>query len=244
MLDSTGIGILALVVAGLATVTALFLRRKSKPRSNARPEEEKQRCEEAGSPDLEQADVQVSGQESTPNDNATYSIDEIEKAREELRAFDLEKQITAAALTTIFEAEIQGKISLGTRDGLVEKYKAQMKALEEQVSERKKITELSDLMRERDNLIKSSEQRIAEIDERLKQINAFPESFPQMSTLAQAPPGSEETSEIHGTSSDNASLKEDKPAAEVKNRTEDRMKAIREEVLKAIERLEKIESEG
>jgi hypothetical protein len=244
MLDLTSVGIPVFIVIGLAMVMVIFLRRRTKPRSNARPQEEKSQCEEIGSPDLKQADGETSGQEPNPGNAGTHSVDEIEKAREELRALDLQKQITAAALTTIFEAEIQGKISLGTRDGLVENYKAQMKALDEQIAERKKITELSDLARERENLIRSSEQRIAEIDERLKQINALPESFPQISTVAQAPLGSEEASEIHRTNSDNASFKEDKPAVEVKNRAEDRMKAIREEVLKAIERLEKIESEG
>jgi len=244
MLDLTGLGIPILIVAGLATVIAVLLRQRTRSQSNSRSDGEKNQVDESEPSGPSMANAETSTRESSLGYTPTQSVDDIEKAREELRALDLEKQITAAALTTIFEAEIQAKISRGTRDGLVENYKAKLKALDEQIAERKKVTELSDLMSERDNLIRSFEQRIAEIDERLKQINAHSGSIPQISAVAQVPLGPEKTSEVPGTSSGNANVTDDKPAVEVKNRTEERMKAIREEVLKAIERLEKIESEG
>jgi hypothetical protein len=50
--------------------------------------------------------------------------------------------------------------------------------------------------------------------------------------------------DVPKTSADADSAEEKRPVERAKGRTEERMDQIREEVLKAIERLEKIESEG
>ncbi len=119
-----------------------------------------------------------------------------------------------------------------------------MRALDEQITEKKRITELSDLMNEREELVKNYQQRITEIDGRLQQLNGSPGSVPTTPSVGDTTQGTVRPQNSPIVSSAGDSGEEKKPVEKTKNRTGERIDAIREEVLKAIERLEKIESEG
>jgi len=237
MLDSTDVLIPILSGVGLAVVITVFLKRK---RTNSITQGQNNPQELS----VIQHDATNSLKAESPNNQVpSRSADEVQKAREELKALDLQRQIVTSALTSIFEAETRGRISRGSRDSLVETYKAQLKALDEQIAERKRTTEFSDLLNEKEELEKNFERRMTEISERLKQFDtsgvtlAIPASDnPQAETV--------KTTSTQPTPTGNSNGEEKKPAEKTKNRAEERIQAIREEVLKAIERLEKIESEG
>jgi hypothetical protein len=236
MLDPTSVLIPILGGAGLAVMITVFLkRRKSVSSTPSQNDSQKSSVIQQNSVDPKA--------ESSSGPFPSPSVDEVEKAREELKALDLQRQIVTAALTSVFEAETRGRISRGSRDSLVETYKTQLKALDEQIAERKRTTAFSDLLNEKEELEKNFERRMAEISERLKQFDAFGVTLaiptsdnPQAETV--------KTTSTQLTSTGNNNGEEKKPAEKTKNRTEERIQAIREEVLKAIERLEKIESEG
>jgi len=239
MLDYVGILVATLGMIGLAVMITVFFKRRAKLHSTRQTSDDQEKTSVS-----QQTTVEAKTPEPLLDSAQLRSDDEVEKAREELKALNLQRQITTSALTAIFEAEAQGKISRASRDGLVETYKAQLKALDEQIAERKKITELSDLLSEKEELVKSFEQRLAEIDERLRQLNAPSVLIPSIPPLGnpsqEAVKMENPTTELRG----NDSGEERKPKERVKSRTEERIDAIREEVLKALERLEQIESEG
>jgi len=239
MLDYAIIVVAALGVISLAAMITLFLKRRARGHSTARNsgDQEKLTVSQHEAPEAQSARPQL---ESV----RFRSEDEIEKAREELRVLNLRRQVTASAMTTIFEVEAQGKISRVSRDRLVEEYKAQLRALDEQIAERRKITELSDLLGERQELVKSFEQRLVEIDERLRQLNARPDSISPTSPLGNLPQEATKMMDPATPLGDINCVEESKPKEKAKSRAEERIDAIREEVLKALERLEQIESEG
>jgi hypothetical protein len=237
MLDSTSVIMLVLGGVGLAVMVTMFLKRR---RSNPIA----QKLSAPQEPAITQHDaIDPLKAEPSSGQIPLQSVDEVQKAREELKALNLQRQIVTSALTAIFEAEAQGRISHGGRDSLVETYKSQLKALDDQIAEKKRITEASDLLSEKEELVKNFEKRMAEINERLKQFDTSVVRFP--TTASENPQiGMVQATDAQLTSPGSNNGEERKSDEKTKNRTEERIQAIREEVLKAIERLEKIESEG
>jgi len=236
MLDYASI-LLILIIGSLAVMITMFLKRRSSRSSSSKESNDHEDLS-----DPQQVVNKPRSAESGPA--SSRSTEEVEKAREELRTLNLRREIVASALTAIFEAEAQGKIGCDSRDSLIETYKAQMRALDDQIAERKKVTELSDLLNEREELVRSFERRIAEIDGQLQRLNGSPELRPQIPPIGEMAQEAARMTDVPKTSADANSAEEKRPVERAKGRTEERIDQIREEVLKAIERLEKIESEG
>jgi len=239
MLDYAIIVGAALGMICLAAMITRFLKRRARGHSTAQNSGDQEKATAS-------QDATSEAQSTKPQLESVQlrSEDEIEKAREELRVLTVRRQVTASAMTTIFEVEAQGKIGRVSRDRLVEEYKAQLTALDDQIAERRKITELSDLLSERQELVKSFEQRLIEIDERLRQLNARADLVSPIPSLGNPP--QEPTKMINPATPLGGSncVEESKPKEKARSRAEERIDAIREEVLKALERLEQIESEG
>ena len=239
MLDYASTLVAVAGVIGLAVMITMFFKLRARQGSSARI------LDSSGKSSVsQQTGVKADTSEPPPESAQPQSEDLVEKARDELRTLSLQRQITTHAMTAVFEAEAQGKISLVSRDLLVETHKSQLRSLDEQIAEKKKITEVTDLLNERGELVRSFEKRLAEIDERLQQLNAPSELAPPTVSLGNP---SQQVANIPDptiTVDDKGDSRETKPKTRIKSLTEERIEAIREEVLKAMERLEQIESEG
>lgn len=231
MLDYAGILVAILAMIGLAAMIMLFLKRKGRQHSTDQTSDGREKVANSQLMNAEDGRVKP------------HSPGEIDRAKEELRILNIRRQITTSAMTSIFEAEAQGNISLASRNELIETYKAQLKALDEEIAEKRKITELSDLMDERQELVKSFEQRIVEIDERLRELNAHPASTPPIPSLGNPLKDPVKADNSTTTPRGDNSSEEKRRREKVKSRADERLDAIREEVLKALERLQQIESE-
>jgi len=178
----------------------------------------------------------------------TTSIEAVNEAREALKVLKLERQILGSAVTTIYESHTKGVISEAERDRMLEKYKVDLKRLEKGLEENQQIVDLYDLEIERDELIKSFRAKLAEIDARLKDLKTGSHPRPRPRTVAQNP----EQSERSGSSSSEAVKRESGQEDQAKDKddpqaitdSEKRIEEIREEILKAMDRLEQIEGEG
>jgi len=239
MLDYASTLVAVAGVIGLAVMITMFFKLRARQGSSARI------LDSSGKSSVShQSGVKADTSEPPLESAQPQPEDLVEKARDELRTLSLQRQITTHAMTAVFEAEAQGKISRVSRDLLVETYKSQLRSLDEQIAEKKKITELTDLLNERGELVKSFEKRLAEIDERLQLLNAPSELAPPTVSLGNP---SQQVADIPDptiTVDDKGDSQETKPKTRIKSLTEERIEAIREEVLKAMERLEQIESEG
>jgi len=175
----------------------------------------------------------------------TVTGSDVSKARERLRVASLERDIIGDALTKIYEAESKGQITETDRNQLVQRYKVDLKRVDAEVDTHKKVVDLHELESAKEDLLKSFHEKLMEIDLRINQIKP---SISQQSTQeVKVPnttpvPAKEEPSQA---ASSQPPANKEKPAKErPKNKAEERLEAIREEVLKAMERLEQIETEG
>jgi len=180
-----------------------------------------------------------------PSVEIKHSVTESDasRSREILKVLKLEREIIGTALTTIYESEVQQIITRDERDRLLDKYSSDLKVLESRISEHQRIVDTFDLESARKELLDSFREKLSEIDKKLADLRSGATVTPSPASevksdtvvtpheVVQAAPQS--NLKAGGTGLQDAKIK-----------TEKKIEAIREEVLKAMERLEQIESEG
>ena len=105
---------------------------------------------------------------------------EVEKARMRYKTIKLEKELHTDALTRVFQAEGDGRISKTERDLLSNKYRKQIKTLDSRIQDSELILEASELENlriELQNLFKNKisqiERRLSELSLKLENITSF-----------------------------------------------------------------------
>jgi hypothetical protein len=187
-----------------------------------------------------------------PESPRTTSVDEVNRARESLTVLRLERQIIGSALTTIYESQTKGVISQAERDRLLSKYKGDLDRLEKSIDDNQRVVDLFELENAREVLVKDFRTKLAEIDGQLKNLKAGGPIKPAGSVVAKEPkPGTREEKKESSDDSERKERsgeksKEKKPAEDEQeiSDAEKRVNQIREEILKAMDRLEQIEAEG
>jgi len=173
----------------------------------------------------------------------TTSLEAVNRAREALKVLRLERQILGSAVTTIYESQTKGVITEAERDRLLEKYKVDLKRLENAIEENQQVVDLFDLEVEREEITKNYKAKLEEIDARLKSLRSGTSSRPQnplQLTREQLERATEKKmTEGEGRSSQNPQGKEEEQVTD----GEKRIEKIREEILQAMDRLEQIETE-
>ena len=87
--------------------------------------------------------------------------------RDELTSLLFEKNLTAEAVTRVYEAAQDGRIDRLERDKLLLKYKQQLDSLNQKVAYLQPVADFSDLKELRDNLVFFLEDRISVLDKKL-----------------------------------------------------------------------------
>jgi len=170
----------------------------------------------------------------------TITGNDVSKARDRLRLASLERDIIGEALTKIYEAEAKGQINEPEKNQLLQRYKTDLKRVDEEIDTHKKTVDLYDLESAKEDLLKSFHEKMLEIDLKISQIRPTTSIASEERTVQ--PPPSPKTDPAQTTPTTPA---KERPAREKpKNKAEERLETIREEVLKAMERLEQIETEG
>jgi hypothetical protein len=179
----------------------------------------------------------------SPEVGRTVEESDAARSREILKVLTLEREILGTALTTIYESEVNKIITREERDRLIDKYSGDLKELESKISEHQRIVDTFDLQSAREELVQSFQQKLQEIDKKLSQLalGAPPEPLrPAVSERKQAATADDTAEQAEQSTVGETSSEPRDP----KTKAEKKMVAIREEVLKAMERLEEIESEG
>lgn len=169
-------------------------------------------------------------------------IENLEKLKSDLRILDIEREIVGYAITRLYEAEAEEKITDEDRSQLLNKYKDAMKRLDEEIEKKQAVVKLHDLEETKANLVEMFQSKLDEINrniEGLKSSLGLPFKTTQIKTQPTQP--AETThNKIEGIKNRNKSALK----VREKSNAEERIEAIQEEVLKVLERLEKIEMEG
>src|SRR5438034_8173832 len=170
----------------------------------------------------------------------TVTGGDISKARDRLRLASLERDIIGEALTKIYEAEAKGLINETEKNQLLQRYKTDLKRVDGEIDTHRKTVDLYELESAKEDLLKSFHEKMLEIDLKISQIRPTVTIASEERTLQEPP--APKTDSAQTTS---ASAAKERPVREKpKNKAEERLETIREEVLKAMERLEQIETEG
>jgi hypothetical protein len=171
----------------------------------------------------------------------TVTGNDASHARDRLRLANLERDIIGDALTKIYEAETRGQINEAEKSQLLQRYKTDLKRVDGEIDTHKKTVDLYELESAKEDLLKSFHEKMLEIDLKISQIKPTitlttieKNTETLVTTKTETQPAPTQTSPP-----------KERPAREKpKNKAEERLETIREEVLKAMERLEQIETEG
>jgi hypothetical protein len=202
----------------------------------------------------------------TKDGKPTIPSTEANTVKDDLQILTLEKEIVAYALTRLYEAEAEGKITKEHRLELLDKYKEEMKQLDQRINRNETILKLHELEGTQTDLVQSFNNRLIQINQEIEtlrgilgfvstaeepqqkptQMKATPTSTkqtqPKPSKEPNPPPNqsSSETKDETQETNESSTLSRRNPKTE----TEQKLEAIQEEVLKALERLERIEAES
>jgi len=167
---------------------------------------------------------------------------EADRAKEDLRILNLEKEIVGFALTRLYEAEAEERITKDDRAKLLDKYKAEMKELESQINRREMIVRLYELEGTQSELVQMFNNRLNEIGREIESIRASLGLLPKEETAKEEPKPPKPVPQK--PKEEEAEKKTPSKKETSKTEAEQKLEAIQEEVLKVLERLEQIETEA
>ncbi len=184
----------------------------------------------------------------------TVTTDDLEKSKREMRTLLLERDLLSAALTKVYEAENEGKITREEREMIAKRYSSQIRDLETRLSDKELLVEVGELEGLRDELVTLFREKIQNIESRL---DSAKERLPSLSQqenkgLEAAMAASSTRKSVGATTTVTTAQSGQGESLEriVDRKTpkrddtegERRVRAIRDEVMEALERLEQIDS--
>ncbi len=239
-------GVISAIVLAIIILIATRNRRPPKLALDSIPNEEKEsERERAIEPPAAKSSV-----------FASVSKDDVQKAEEDLRILSVEKEIVSYALTRLFEAQAEGKITEKDKDKLLGKYKVEMTGLEKQMNDKQMVVRLHELESTQADLIKLFQDKFEEINRNIDTIRSSLgiSQQPSAKQLETSEPNKEEQpkemskdiseEEKEDSTEETKEKPSPKPRAPQKSRAEEKVEAIQQEVLKILERLEKQDVEG
>ena len=174
----------------------------------------------------------------------TVTETDIAKARNKLRVANLERDIIGDALTKIYEAEAKGTINEPEKNQMIQPYKNDLKRVDSEIDNYKKTVDLYELEAAKEDLFKRFQETFLDIQSRIEKIRPSLNLPASTETKTTEPKNTPAKTEPTDPTEENAPPKEKPPREKARNKAEEKIETIREEVLKAMERLEQIETEG
>lgn len=163
---------------------------------------------------------------------STISDLKLERTQNELKTLHIERDIVSYALTRLIEAEAQGRITEDEKDRLLSKYKEDMSRLEKSVEEREMIVDLHELESMQSNLLGMFQKRFDDISSRIEEVRS------ELGLEAKA------TREIIAEKvEEEIEEKPPEPQMPVQAPAEDKIRKMKEEVKRDLEKLEQMEVE-
>jgi hypothetical protein len=195
----------------------------------------------------------------------TIPSTEAKKVKEDLKILTIEKEIVAYALTRLFEAEAEGKITKEHRLELLDKYKAEMKQLDQRINRNETILKLHELEGTQTDLVQSFNNRLSQINKEIETLRGIlgynppvesqhkhpktssptpPTEQPQSKSSKETEVSTAKASSETKVETEENNTPTESPRRNTKTETEQKLEAIQEEVLKALDRLERLEVES
>ena len=178
---------------------------------------------------------------------------EVEQARGQIRTLTLQQEILSMVMKRLFEAEDNGEISRDERERLSKNYEAEMQQVAEQLNKAELIVNLNELEAIRMNIIEQFQQTLTDTQSQIdliikeldiKQPEPEPEPEPEPPTprprrRRPRPQPQEETEEEPEEEEED----DETDTRRRRDTVEDRLDKLKQDVLKELEELERLELE-
>jgi hypothetical protein len=254
------LGIGALVVAAVAIV--MFLRATS----------DVYRKQTIKYNDLQEENLEVKklkieaekGQLNVPRIDTITERNQVEKARSKIRTLTLQQEILGMVMKRLFEAEDEGEISREERERLAGNYDTEMKSVTEQLRKAELIVSLNELEEIRSSIIQQFQETLndtqVKIDTIIKELDrekpepAVSDPKPRKKTPKRIRESKTEPATKTNIGKEKGAPEEpDLPEEDVEDMeedsprgssVEDRLEKLKEDVLKELEELDRLELEA
>jgi hypothetical protein len=168
----------------------------------------------------------------------TFSTAELERSRREMRTIVLERDLLSSALMKLYEAESEGRITKDEREMITKRYSGQIKSLESKLKDIELVVEVGELERLRDDLVSLFREKVQNIEARLD--DAKQRLAPAPPEVERREPPSSQLRRVE-RADDLEKVVERRAASPEMTEAEKRVKAIRNEVMDALTKLEEID---
>lgn len=149
-------------------------------------------------------------------------------ARAELLSLLFEKNLSAEAITRVYEASQEGRIDRLERDRLLLKYKQQLDSLNQRIAHLQPVVDFADMTEMRNNLVSLLENKISALDQKLLDMKS---GAPHDAVDARVQKILAEAAEVHAA-----------PAEQKPFKTEEKnIDQLQKEIMQALQRLEQVE---
>lgn len=168
---------------------------------------------------------------------STIPLEEAKSSRQELKTLLLEKDLLSNAITRVFELEVQGQVSKEERDVLVKRYKDRFQEVDNKLDDIELIIEVSELEHLRNELVTLLTRKLDDVDKKLEKalvrLDAQKIRTPPL-TVQEKVQLAKETA---------APKVEKKPQRILESSVDKELRQYREEIMKALDKLEQIDLE-
>jgi hypothetical protein len=172
----------------------------------------------------------------------TITTDELDSSKREMRTLILERDLLSSALTKIYEAESDGRITREERELIARRYSGQIRDLEAKLRDKELIVEVGELEKLRDELVSLFREKIQNIESRLDQAKEMlqpvrPEPRVESSPAKPLSTSTPSTDELERVVVERKAPKKDETEGEK------RVKILRDEVMDALLKLEQVDAQ-
>jgi hypothetical protein len=165
---------------------------------------------------------------------------DVEKARRALKVLTLERDALSMAISKFFEAEDEGEISNEDRAKLSKDYEDKVKALSDKIRQTELVVGLYELEKIREEIVKRFDAKLNETNTKIEELRKeLKLELPiEEEKKTPAKKAKEKTSEEEKEAEEKAKQKKPKMSE-----IDEKIEKLRQEVLKELEELEKLEIE-
>jgi hypothetical protein len=235
------VGLAAIAVAAIAVY--LFIRASST--SSDKERKKPKFLEEETPPSLYRVTSEGRTSFDLPKTQRHLKRSDLDRARSKIRTMTLQSELYSMILKRLFEAEDEGEITSEERLSLSSGYESDLKSVSEELKRAELVVSLNELETIRDDIMKQFEETFnstqIRIDTILKQldIQVEKEEVKPRAPPRRRPPAKEKVEEEVEEAEDEEKPRVARPRSEV----ETKLEQLRNEVLKELEELDKLELE-
>jgi hypothetical protein len=168
---------------------------------------------------------------------STIPPEEAKNARQELKTLLLEKDLLSNAITRVFELEAQGQVSKEERDILVKRYKDRLQEVDGKLDDIEIIIEVGELEHLRNELVTLITRKLDDVNKKLEKALVRLDA----QKIRSPPPAAQ--SKVQSVKEAAVSKVEKRPQRLLESSVDRELKQYREEIMKALDKLEQIDLE-